>query len=164
MGLPHEYLLGETEHHIMAAAKFISVSMPDGNVRTFESLSEACAAFDVPLKRAHKRLTYFCWPPEQALEIVPREERVRPITIIMGDGTPRYFDSLRRASVVLGVPYLIAYKRLDRKWSAEQAFGIQPPPKERALRPSESSSRPTVKVSAGRLLLRRRQPTTSLGQ
>lgn len=103
--------------------------MPDGGVQTFPSLSQACAHFQVPLKRAHKRLKYFGWTPEEALEIVPHEERIRPLTIIMGDGTPRHFESLLQASSVLGVPYLIAYKRLDRKWTPEQAFGIEPPPK-----------------------------------
>lgn len=113
----------------MGAAQPISVTMPDGTMRTFDSLSEGCAHFRVPLKRAHKRLKYFGWTPEEALEIVPHEERIRPLTVTMGDGTPRHFDSIRRASSVLGVPYLLAYKRLDRKWTPEQAFGIELPPK-----------------------------------
>jgi len=113
----------------MGAAEPISVTMPDGGIQTFPSLSQACAHFRVPLKRAHKRLKYFGWTPEEALELVPHEERIRPITITMGDGTPRHFESLLRASSVLGVPYLIAYKRLNRKWTPEQAFGIEPPPK-----------------------------------
>ncbi len=103
--------------------------MPDGTILAFDSLSQACAHFRVPLKRAHKRLKYFGWTPEEALEIVPHEERIRPIIVTMGDGTPRHFDSLRQASSVLGVPYLIAYKRLGRKWTPEQAFGVEPPPK-----------------------------------
>ena len=105
------------------------MTMPDGGTQTFPSLSQACAHFRVPLKRAHKRLKYFGWTPEEALEIVPHQERIRPITVTMSDGTPRLFDSLRQASSVLGVPYLIAYKRLDRKWTPEQAFRIEPPPK-----------------------------------
>ena len=113
----------------MGAAEPISVTMPDGGTQTFPSLSQACAHFRVPLKRAHERLKYFGWTPEEALEIVPHQERIRPITVTMSDGTPRLFDSLRQASSVLGVPYLIAYKRLDRKWTPEQAFRIEPPPK-----------------------------------
>ena len=113
----------------MAAAQPISVTIPDGTIRTFDSLSQACTHFRVPFKRAHKRLKYCGWTPEEALEIIPHEKRIRPITVTIGDGTPRHFDSLLQASNVLGVPYLIAYKRLDRKWTPEQAFNIEPPPK-----------------------------------
>ena len=76
----------------MAAAQSISVTIPHVTIRTFDSLSQACAHFRVPLKRVHKRLKYFGWTPEEALEIVPHEERIRPTTITMGDGTPRHFD------------------------------------------------------------------------
>lgn len=126
----------------MAAAKPISVTMPDGTARAFTSLSRACAHFRVPLKRAHKRLTYFGWTPEEALGISLREERLRAVTVTMGDGIPRHFDSLRRASIELGVPYLLAYGRLDRNWTPEQAFGIQPPPK----RESPSAKQVVIKV------------------
>ena len=122
--------------------------MPDATILAFDSLSQACAHFRVPLKRAHKRLKYFGWTPEEALEIVPHEERIRPITVTMGDGTPRHFDSLRQASSVLGVPYLIAYKRLDRKWTPEQAFGIEPPPKR------ESAAAKQVVVTVNGVTLR----------
>ena len=113
----------------MAAAQPISVTMPDGTVQNFNSLRQACVHFGVPLKRVHKRLKYFGWTAEEALEVVPHTQRNRPITVTMGDGTPRIFESLRQAAHALGVPYLIAYKRLDREWTPEQAFGIEPPPK-----------------------------------
>jgi len=114
---------------IMAAPKSISLTGPDGALQTFSSLAQACTALGQPYKQVHKRLHYLGWPPEKALGIQPTVPRNKPVTIAIPNGRVRHFASEREASRALGVPYLVAYRRLRRGWTPEQAFEIVAAPR-----------------------------------
>jgi group I intron endonuclease len=121
----------------MAAPKTISLTGADGTLQTFSSLSQACATLGQPYKQVHKRLQYLGWTPEEALGIQPIIERKKPVTLTINAGEVRHFASEREASRVLGVPYLVAYRRLRRGWTPEQAFGLVPPPRRKSAAAKE---------------------------
>lgn len=123
----------------MGAPKAFELRMKDGGVRRFKSRRAAAKEFGICEKKIHKRICVYGWTKEEAFEIVEREAREKPVQVTLGDGSRAFFDNMRQAARCLGVPYLVAYKRLQRGWLPEQAFNILPPPKRKS-----SSAKETV--------------------
>jgi hypothetical protein len=112
----------------MATPEPVTLTMPDGTVRAFPSLSEACRTFNVPLARTSKRIRHYGWSAEEAIGLAHREERVEPLSLRAADGSVTTYRSLNEACREHGVPYLLAYRRLDRGWTPEEAMGMDPAP------------------------------------
>ena len=99
---------------------------------TFVSIGELAGYFSLPTATVMQRIVKLGWTPEQAVGLVSPKKWVHPmhaITIRIC-GKDRKFLSRADAAAQYGFNrWATVEKRLGRGWSIEQAFGIEPPPK-----------------------------------
>lgn len=96
--------------------------------KTFRSQAAAARYYGVPVKAFRLRMLKG-WPLEEALGIKERPNQRRTSsnqTRITVQGT-EYF-SISHAAEELGVSSGLVTQRLQRGWTTEQAFGLEPPP------------------------------------
>lgn len=115
------------------APKPISIARPSGQVKTYASLRQLCVTLGISYAMAHKRLQKYKSPsPAEVYTILTADGRQKPIEVRLPNKAVKVFPSIRAAARYFKVPYLKAWKALERGWTPEQAFGVDPPPKRKS--------------------------------
>lgn len=98
---------------------------------TFNSIADMARHFDLPVATVLQRLTKLDWSPEEAIGLVPPRKWVHPkhaLKLIV-NGKEQRFTSRSEVARKYGFKrWATIQKRLNRRWSLEQALGLSPPP------------------------------------
>ena len=85
--------------------------------KTFKSIIEACKYYNLQIERVRSRLNKLGWTPEEAFELVDRDDNNIPITVLDIE-----FESISAACRYYNITSTLVYNRLDSGWSVEEAF------------------------------------------
>lgn len=99
--------------------------------KTYASLSQACAAFNISKSLVQQRML-LGWPIKEALTVPPGGQRKRqrkraPVAAKAVEVLGKQYPSIRQAAIELGIPPSLVYQRLRIGWTLERALTTPAP-------------------------------------